>query len=154
MKANPNYGISVKPDYMRSQAKAAEQRPSFLNSFLRLHLDVWTQQVTRWISVDKWNACNGILQPLETFKGRDAYLGLDLSSKLDLSAMCIAIPDDDIINFFWRFWVPEELVKERARTAKKPDYGQWVKDGWITTTPGSVIDFEFIRQEILASASS
>jgi phage terminase large subunit-like protein len=149
MKANPNYGVSVKPDYLASQAKAAQQRPSFLNTFLRLHLDVWTQQVTRWISVDKWNACNAILQPIETFKGRDAYIGLDLSSKLDLTAMAIAIPDGEFVNYFWHFWVPATLVKERTRLAKKPDYGQWVKDGWLTETPGSVIDFEFIRKAIL-----
>lgn len=148
-KANPNYGVSVKPDYIRSQALAAEQRPSFLNTFLRLHLNVWTQQVTRWISVDKWNACNGILQPIETFRGRDAFLALDLSSKLDLSACAIAIPDGEFVNFFWRFWVPANLVRERTLANKKPDYSAWVRDGWLVETPGSVIDFEFIRKEIL-----
>jgi phage terminase large subunit-like protein len=124
MKANPNYGVSVKPDYMREPGEGGEQRPSFLNSFLRLHLNVWTQQVTRWISVDKWNACAGARSATRDVQGsRRVHRARPLVEARPLGALCVAIPmDDGFINFFWRFWVPARLVKERARAAKKPDY--------------------------------
>jgi len=121
-KANPNLDVSVKMDYLIEECERAKKTPSFLNTFLRLHLNVWTQQVTRWISMDHWNACDEPVPPLGDMAGRLAYGGLDLSTKIDITAAAFAIPDGDAFNFLWRFWVPEELVKERARLGKKPDY--------------------------------
>lgn len=153
-KANPNLGISVKYDYLVEQCEKAKKQPSFLNTFLRLHLNVWTQQVTRWISLEHWNACpkpTPVLT-LQDCKGRAAYGGLDLSTKVDICAAAFALPDGEYYDMFWRFWVPEELVKERARTAKKPDYAAWVRAGWLCTTPGNVVDYEFIRRDIVGIA--
>jgi phage terminase large subunit-like protein len=155
-KANPNYGISVKPDYLKRQATTAKNQPSALNSFLRLHLNVWTQQVTRWIDVLKWNACErNDGAKLGDFYGRPAYLGLDLSQKLDITALAVALPRTSLTgdtfgyDFFWRFFVPQGLVDERAREKKTPDYARWVKDGWLIATPGNVIDYGFVLKEIL-----
>jgi phage terminase large subunit-like protein len=155
-KANPNLGVSVKMSYLEEECERSKKTPSFLNTFLRLHLNVWTQQVTRWISMDHWNACDDPVPPLSELVGRTAYGGLDLSTKIDITAAAFALPrvnaftgKTESYDFIWRFWVPEELVRERTRLGKKPDYASWVRDGWLLQTPGNVIDYEFILKEIL-----
>lgn len=62
-KANPNWGVSVKPDYLAKQAEKAQRQPGFLNEYLIKHLNVWTQQAQRWIPLDKWAACEPELPP-------------------------------------------------------------------------------------------
>jgi phage terminase large subunit-like protein len=149
-KANPNLGVSLKEDYIRAECERAKSSPSYLNTFLRYHLNIWTQQRTRWISLEAWNACDATPITLEEFRGRDVYLGLDLSTKLDLTALALeATRPDGLVDYFWRFYVPEELVLERTQKRLLPDYGAWVRDGYVTSTPGSVIDYEFIRSDIL-----
>jgi len=56
-KANPNYGISVNPDYLRQECMRAKETPGYQNTFRRLHLNQWTSQKTRWLDMDKWRAC-------------------------------------------------------------------------------------------------
>lgn len=146
-KANPNIDVSVKRSYLRDQCARASAQPSALNTFLRLHLNQWTAQVTRWIDVERWDACGTTpLPPLEAQAGRLAYLGMDLSTKLDITALAIALPwGEGCYDFYWEFWVPAELVHERTRAAKSPDYAAWVRNGYLRETPGNVIDFGFIR---------
>jgi len=57
-KANPNLNISVKVDDMRDEALMAKQMPAALNDFLRLRMNIWTQSVTRWLSLELWDQNN------------------------------------------------------------------------------------------------
>jgi phage terminase large subunit-like protein len=100
-KANPNLGVSVKLDDMEQQAATAKNDPSFYNDFLRLRLNRWTQQITRWLSIEKWQestrsrrsrrwrSANGARKALH---GCECFAGLDLSSKIDLTALVLAFP--------------------------------------------------------------
>jgi phage terminase large subunit-like protein len=150
-KANPNLGVSIKASYLAEQCAAAEKRPSFLNTFQRLHLNIWTQQITRWIPIEKWNACDATPLDLAQLKGRLGYGGLDLSTKLDITALTLVLPrENGWYDLLFRFWVPHQRVLERAQGGKKPDYATWVREGFLLETPGDVIDYEFIRQEVIA----
>jgi phage terminase large subunit-like protein len=145
-KANPGLGINVKWEYLEERAAQAAREPSFLNTFLRYHLNIWTQQVTRWISMDSWRDCPE-RAPEAELVGRPAYAALDLSQKLDLTALVLALPDD---GGFWdlvsRFWCPEDRILERSNRDQVP-YDAWARDGWIVATPGNVIDYDFIEAE-------
>jgi phage terminase large subunit-like protein len=55
--ANPNYGVSVRKDYIAAECKKAIENPLYENTFRRLHLNQWTEQRTRWIKMDDWRAC-------------------------------------------------------------------------------------------------
>ena len=46
------------------------------------------------------------------------------------------------------FWIPEDNMRERVRRDKVP-YDVWVQQGWIKTTPGDIIDYDFIEAEII-----
>lgn len=156
VKANPNVGVSIKESYLADQCEKAKAQPSFLNTFLRLHLNRWTQQRDRWIPMEKWNACEDDLSREQTeareqsWAGRLCYGGLDLASKIDITALLLAVPlEHEELGLLCRFWVPEDTVMERSRRDRVP-YDAWVRDGWMTATPGNVTDYDFIQAEVLA----
>ena len=149
VKANPNLGVSKKWDDMRRLAARAKEMPSQLNAFLRLHLDIWTQAVTKWVSLDHWIQC-GQAVDAEGLRGRTCYAGLDLSSNVDISALLYVFPpmaDGDEYQVLCRFWIPEEAMVERSRRDRVP-YDAWVRQGYITATPGNVIDYAWILHQI------
>lgn len=144
VKANPNIGVSVKPDDLRDKVKKAQEAPAALNAFLRLHMNVWTQAETRWISPEAWAACDG-QTPLEDLRGAPCYGGLDLSSTTDISAFVLKFPaTGDALAWFW---IPEEEMEKRERRDRVP-FSAWVRHGYVEATPGNVIDYEYIRQRI------
>lgn len=155
VKANPNLGVSKKWDDMRVQAARAREMPAQVNAFLRLHLNIWTQASQRWISRSRWDALN--VQPVAyaELAGRRVWGGLDLSSRLDLTALVWVVePARDLVtepvwDVFCRFWIPEENIAERVRRDRVP-YDVWVRQGWIETTPGDVVDYEYILARVRA----
>src|SRR5690606_7895871 len=148
-KANPNLGVSVKLEYLEELAERAKRSPSFLNTFLRYHLNIWTQQLERWITPEIWKKGDA---PVDwaALRGRRCFGGLDLSSTTDLTALAFAFENEiggyDLVV---RYWMPEDRILERVQRDRIP-YDAWVRDGWITATPGDVVDYDLIREDILA----
>lgn len=153
-KANPNFGVSVKPDDMARKAKRAKSVPAEQNSFKRLHLNVWTEQSEKWLDMEKWDEC-GEAVIMERLIGRTCYAGLDLASTTDIAALVLVFPDDsdppiyDILPFFW---VPAETVIERSRKSNV-NYLAWVEQGLIEATEGNVIDYRAIMARLDDSAT-
>lgn len=146
-KANPNLGVSVKWEYLEELAERAKRSPSFLNTFLRYHLNIWTQQLERWIPPDAWAQCDGAVDE-EALQGRRCWVGLDLASTGDITAAVLAFPDGEgNYDLVARLWVPEDTVAERSSRDRVP-YDAWVRDGWMLATPGNVTDYAFIREEL------
>lgn len=149
IKANPNLGVSKKVSYMRDQANMAAQMPSAQNSFLQRDCGIWTQATIRWVNAARWLACG---QPVDTdgLRGRTCFGGLDLSSTTDVTAFVLVFPpqaEGDPYQVLCRFWVPEETMSERTKRDRVL-YETWVRQGYMMTTPGNVIDYEFILAEI------
>jgi phage terminase large subunit-like protein len=92
----------------------------------------------------------GALQREKTLEGRPCFGGLDLSTKLDLSAFVLVFPaDDGFIDVLSRFWLPAATIEAHSRKGQR-HWATWVREGWLTETPGDVIDYDFIRAEVLA----
>ena len=146
-KANPNYGISPTKRYMVEAAEKAKDSPAELASFLRLHLGIRTKQQARYLDVDKWDINAAMIDPLR-LKGRECFGGLDLGSTSDLTALAWVFPaDDGAFDVLLRCWAPEDSLPDLdARTANAAS--GWVKQGWLTTTPGDVTDYDFIEAQI------
>lgn len=154
-KANPNLGISVKLDDLNRKASKAKEMPSFLNAFLRLHLNVWTQQVDRWIPLHLWDENAGMVVE-EKLKGRTCFGGLDLSSVSDITAWVMVFPrndDPEELDILCRFWVPEARLHD-PHNKYRDQYKTWVKQGFLMTTPGDAIDYGFVKAQVLKDAET
>lgn len=165
-KANPGYGRSLQPAYIARMARAAKNTPAALNTFLRLHLNVKTGQVTRWVPLEKWDRSGARwIRPHEDdLAGRTAYAGLDLASSTDLAAAALVIPrwepdpddpdvDVEVLDVIVRAWTPADTLSERARRDRAP-YEEWVKKGYLLTSPGEVIDYDEIELELFDLADT
>lgn len=154
-KANPNLGISVKTEDLRRQATRAKGMPAALNAFLRLRLNIWTQAETKWTPAEHWAKC-GKAVDADGLRGRTCYAGLDLSSTMDITALVLVFPpavEGDEYRILCRFWVPEDAMRERSKRDRVP-YDVWVRQGYITATPGAVIDYDYIFDQVLADAAA
>ena len=122
----------------------AKEIPAQENNFRRLYLNQWTEQAARWISMPAWDACQ---RPIDraALRGRRCYVGMDLSTTTDLTALVAVFPDErrgfDVLA---QFFVPADRIRERSRRDHVP-YDEWARQGMITATPGSVVDYEAIR---------
>jgi len=146
-KANPNYGVSVKPEFLKEEAFKAKQQPSYQNTFRRLYLNQWVQQEDRWLDMQHWDAC-GQSFDIAGFNGEPCWCGLDLSRTVDLTAFVKVFRRDGKLWSWPTFWIPRDRMLERERRDVVP-YTQWVKDGWVQATPGNVIDYDFVRAGIV-----
>jgi phage terminase large subunit-like protein len=159
-KANPLLGVSKKLATLRQDAHEAANKPAELNMFLRWHLNVWTQAVTRWVNPIHWAACGVTAVDEEALAGRPCYGGLDLSQTDDITALALVFPVEEedaegvtavTYQVVMRFWLPEEAILERVRKAQVP-YDVWTRLGLLRPTPGNVIDNKFILAEVKALA--
>lgn len=144
-KANPNLGVSVKLAYLQKKCKKAQNSPTFENTFKRVHLNIRTQQDVRWIQMDKWNACDGLVDA-EALRGCVCYGGLDLAAVKDIAAFVLAFGVDKKVLLLPKFWIPKEGAKERQ--SKGIPYLTWANQGLLTLTPGNAIDYDIIRRDI------
>lgn len=143
-KANPNLGISVKEAFLYKECQKAQNLPSLQNRFKRLYLNIKTDSDTVWMSKELWATCDGRIVDIEEYRGHKCYLGTDIASTQDLSATAAFFPDLDLI--LMKFWLPEE---------RKLMYNEsgWVRDEYITLTPGSVFDTEIAEDYVRELAS-
>jgi len=158
IKANPNLHVSKSLDDLRMKAKRAEQMAAALNNFLRRELNVWTQGEVKWAPMDDWRASGKdnipALQLPERLKGQVCYAGLDLSSNNDITAFVMVFLDEDgDVYPICRFWIPEDNLLIRTRDAGVK-YKEWADAGYIDVTPGNVIDYDWIFEQIEKDADA
>ncbi len=152
-KANPSFGETVKADEFAEACAEAQASPTKENTFKRYRLNIWTQQAVRWVQMAKWDLCNAPVNPAK-LRGRECWGGLDLSSKLDITAFVLVFPpagDDELYRVLPFFWIPEETARERERKDRVP-YTTWARQGFVSTTPGNVVDYNFIKAKVRETA--
>jgi phage terminase large subunit-like protein len=146
-KANPNYGVSLRKEYVQEEAQRATKEAGYENTFRRLQLNQWTSSDTRWIPDELWMK-SMVHFNFEDLKGLNCHVGLDLASTKDTTCLMLLFPKDDKFYIYPYFFVPE--LSARQRTKKDGvNYDQWIKEGYIIETPGEVTDYEYVRQTLL-----
>ena len=150
IKANPNYGVSVQPDDLARLAKQAEESPSAETNFKTKRLNVWCNTNSAWLSLSAWDACDKPRPPMEHFKGKPCYVGLDLASVSDFACVAYIFQENGLLYPYVKSYVPMDTVLDKAG-AMGSKYREWVDQGHIVATDGSVTDLAFIKHELLAS---
>ncbi|HWW11348.1 MAG TPA: terminase TerL endonuclease subunit [Brevundimonas sp.] len=155
--ANPNFGVSVKPDYLRAECKRAQESPRHENDFKRYHLNIWTEQAVRWLQMERWRKLAGPTpwnELAESLRGRRCFGAADLSTTTDLTATCLVFPPEEEgerWKFLPRFFVPADNVEGRVRRDRVP-YDKWAREGAVILTDGNVVDYDYVKASILADA--
>jgi len=147
-KANPNYGVSVLADDIDMICKQAQRSAEAQNAYLTKRLNIWVSTGTAFFNMLAWhNRCKQDEFTLEDFYGEQCYVSLDLASKVDIAVKLMLFRRDGKRYVFCKYYVPESAI-ERGNP-NYDYYAGWVNAGRIATTPGNVIDFEFIEADLL-----
>ena len=145
-KANPNYGVSLRKDYLKRESQRAVDLPSYQNTFKRLMLNIWTESQTKWIGHNEWMECYQDFD-YSILEGKECWGGLDLASSRDLSAFVLLFNVDGKFIIRPYIFIPEENAKKRS-DRDGVNYMEWLRDGHIFGTAGDVQDYNFIRAKI------
>lgn len=176
-KANPNWNVSVMPDAFGALAFKAMQTPSAQSNFKTKHLNVWTNADVAAFDIRMWDKCIDVNMKPEDFSGQECYVALDLASKIDIAARarlfnktvnvpptCICVdeplptcevhgePDVRTTNrsvlhyyLFIDCYLPEAAISDQRNAS----YAGWEIEGWLRTTPGDVLDFSVLKEDVL-----
>jgi len=146
-KANPNLGVSVDVDKLRSYARQARNSPASAGEFMTKRLCQWQNAHAAWLSMEGWKACADPSLQIGDFADAPAWIGVDLADTNDVAALVILFERDGLYQAFSRFFLPEQLVEVCAHRTTT-HYVIWAEQGFITTTPGDFIDHGVIEEEI------
>lgn len=146
IKANPNWGVSLKPSFMRATYEEAIANPSKLLYFKNKHLNIWTGNSTKGVDIEQWKATGTGAQ---YGAGDRCYLGVDLSSRVDLTAVALVFPKDDgtfhlvVKHFSPSLRRAQEYEQDRALI------NAWMETGDIEACPGVTVSFDQVMRYIV-----
>jgi phage terminase large subunit-like protein len=112
----------------------------------------------KWISMDDWKR-GGEFTSVETYqrwreatvrelRERPWFLGIDLSTKLDMTALtAVCIDDNGVQHWLPWYWIPRDNIQDRSNV-EADNYRIWLEQGFITATPGSAVEFDAITAKV------
>lgn len=158
-KANPNYDVSVRGDFLRGQQREAINNARKVGTFKTKHLNLWVQARAAYFNIQRWHesAVPGI--KLEDFAKQPCKIGLDLAAKVDIAALeivfkldrCNCPAADKLVAAgfeyvrFGKYFLPEATIEQ----GENEHYRGWQIDNWISQTDGDMIDYIEVRDTIL-----
>lgn len=147
IKSNPNLGVSLFPNYLEDQVNDAKNRPEAVRNVMTKNVNLWVDAEKTWILDDAWMKCVGTTE-IEDLRGCECWGGLDLSNVSDITAFVLIFHENDKFQLLPFFWIPEEKMMEKIRK-ENINYDLWVKAGFVKVTSGNVLDYEFVKADIL-----
>jgi phage terminase large subunit-like protein len=157
--ANPNYDVSVRGDFLRSQQKEAINNARKVGTFKTKHLNLWVQARAAYFNIQRWNESARPKLKIEDFANQPCRVGLDLAAKVDIAAMEIVfrladcncpiarelIAEGYEYARFGKYFLPEATIEQ----GENEHYRGWRNGGWITQNDGEMIDYIEIKESIL-----
>ena len=152
LKSNPIIGnTAVGIESINIDIQEALDKPEKMRDLLTKTFNIWVnQRAAGYMNLEKWNACGATAErPFPDVTGKKVFPGVDLSARLDLTSVSFDIPlDDGCYAIMSHSFIPEETLVLKRKTDKVP-YDLWVKQGWITATPGAEVDYDFVLAYIV-----
>lgn len=142
--ANPAFDIFMNRTEVLDMMEQARRMPSRQAEFENLVLNRRVDASAPFVSRAAWQACAG---PVMSGWGDAVFGGLDLSEVSDLTALVLITPEDGAWHVRPTFWLPGMGLADKARADRVP-YDIWARDGWLQTTPGRTVDYEFVADHL------
>ncbi len=137
--ANPAMGKFRSIADIEKQCRQAMEMPANEPEFRNLILNQRVEASSPFVAPSVWKANGAVAEPIEQQK---VWGGLDLSSVNDLTALVLVTEQGDVHS---EFWLPGEGLAEKSRKDHVP-YDLWAKQGFLNTTPGRAIEYEFVAE--------
>lgn len=174
VKANPNWDVSVIPDVFASLADKARQLPSAQGNFKTKHLNIWTNADQQWMDMEAWDRCGEDITR-EDFAADECFIGLDLASKVDIAAKAYLfrrmlpkpvkanasiteridqVGDEPELEAHYYFFLDSYLPEAAVADGRNSQYPGWELVGRLKLTPGDVLDFDQVEQELKVDRSA
>jgi len=135
--ANPHFDVFMNREEVRKQATDAKRLPAQEASYRNLILNQRVEARSPFVTHTVWKENGAVPADIE---GQGIYCGLDLSSTTDLTALVAVSEDGDVVP---TFWLPDDGLSEKSRADRVP-YDLWKKQGFLETTPGRAIEYDYI----------
>ena len=144
--ANPAFDTFMNKDEVMRTAADARRMPTKEASFRNLILNQRVSMNNPFVAESVWKACD---RPLDEWEGEPVFMGLDLSSTSDLTALVEVWRSDSSGRWNVRptFWTPGSTLEERAKNDRAP-YVVWRDQGFLRTTPGPTVDYAFVAHHL------
>lgn len=148
-KANPNFDVSVKGDFLLSQQRDAINNARKASAFRTKHLNEWVFAKEAYFNVAKWMAAADPTLRMEDFAGQPCTVGLDLASKVDIAAAVFLFrkPTGGFAAF-GKFYLPEKTIELEATG----NYVTWERAGRLIQTEGDMIDHPKILEDLVVAS--
>lgn len=160
IKANPNLGVSVDPEFLAAQQRQAVLNPTYQNRFKTKHCNVWCNASVAGINTHLWKLAGDPALSIDEFRGADCYFALDLASKLDICAFVQlfvkSVGGQRHYYVFGRYYLPEDTIDKEVVASDRPNqdaYKRWVIQSHLIATSGAELDFDQVRDDVLALKS-
>ena len=142
MKANPSYGVTIRPADIMQDSLQAQNDPQQRKDFLSRRLNIYTSAMKAWFDIEEFKASdknyNWTLQELAKMP-IDWYGGADLSRMYDLTAAALfgQYKGVDIIITHAFFPVTQAAVKADEDNIPLFD---WLDKGWLTLSNSPTVN--------------
>ncbi len=149
IKSNPIVAqTEVGRESIRAELKIAVDKPEKMRDYLTKTMNHWiNQRESGYMPLNKWANCYN-KNPVDYHK-KDVICGFDLSSTIDLTSIGFEFPlPNDYYAVLSHSFLPEDKLSEKVNIDKVP-YDRWLKEGWVTVTPGAEVDYHFVLQYVL-----
>ena len=139
---------------LRAKTRRIQHFPAEVAGFKRFHLNQWQEGAAEpWLSLEVYDDVEE-RTPLEALEGKPCWVGVDLSSVEDLTAVVAVFPAEgedehrryDVVPMFF---LPEANIARKSEL-DQADYLRWADAGLLTLTPGNVVDHSAIVEHVIA----
>jgi len=133
-KANPSYGVTIRPKEILNDSLQAQNDPQQRKDFLSRSLNIYTTALKAWFDIEEFRASdrkyNWTLEELAKMK-IDWFGGADLSRVYDLTAAALVGRYEDVDIIITHGFTPIAQAAKKSDEDNIPLFG-WEEDGWLT----------------------
>ena len=145
-KANPNYGVTIRPEDIMNDALQAQNDPQQRKDFLAKSLNIYTSSMRAYFDIDEFRRSDRkydwTIEELAKMK-IDWYGGADLSKMHDLTAAALYGTYDGVDIAITHAWFPVVMAQRKAEEDNIPLFG-WQDDGWLTMCNTPTVNYSDI----------
>lgn len=155
IKANPNLGVSVRSEYLKSMVNSAKNNPAKKPNILTKNFNKWVSGGEAYFDMDKYDSCFKDFT-IDDFENEEVNLGVDMGQKIDLSCVAYVFKKEikGKTHYFTdvKSYIPSDTLKKYESGGKNSIYTKFIEGGWLEETEGPTIDYETMESDIFEDA--